>query len=255
MPIGKLVLIGGLDPSLGAGIALDLRIAQSFPTNAYPLITSFALQTDNHFNNLIAVTNDQFQGQWAGALKEPVSAIKMGALGSTKFWQGWIKKIPQIPLVIDPVLQTSTGGNLCREEDHLTTKDIYQEILFPHATVITPNSKEARFFLEEDPTCSIKIFTQKLHEKFGCAVLLTGGHEEKIENILCWNGKTEIIRQKRINKKNIRGTGCAVSTLIAIYLANGKNIPEAVNLALENTYQAIENAQEVSPGVYHLFYS
>lgn len=46
----------------------------------------------------------------------------------------------------------------------------------------------------------------------------------------------------------IHGTGCTLSSAITAYLARGKELPEAVRLAKEYTYNALVEGSDLSIG-------
>ena len=76
----------------------------------------------------------------------PLRAAKTGMLLSAAHIETTarvLRKYPQLQLVVDPVMIASTGDPLL-EPDAI---DAYRELLFPLATLITPNLHEAQALL------------------------------------------------------------------------------------------------------------
>ena len=68
--------------------------------------------------------------------------------------------------------------------------------------------------------------------KFGCAVLLKGGHSINDANdLLCKGTETQWFKGKRIDNPNTHGTGCTLSSAIASNLAKGFTLETSVERA------------------------
>ena len=88
-----------------------------------------------------------------------------------------ISDYPNIPLVLDPVLASGRGDELASDEMVMAMR----ELLVPQATIITPNSMEARRLAQDDDDdkdmphlsqCAGRLL------RMGCEyVLITGTHE------------------------------------------------------------------------------
>jgi hydroxymethylpyrimidine/phosphomethylpyrimidine kinase len=71
-----------------------------------------------------------------------------------------------------------------------------------------------------------------MHERFGCAVLLKGGHQISDANdCLCDGTGIHWFTGKRIDNPNTHGTGCTLSSAIASNLAKGMPLERAVGRA------------------------
>jgi len=104
----------------------------------------------------------------------------------------------------------------------------------PIATVVTPNIPEAEVLSgekiqnKEDMLNVAKL----IGDKYGCAVLLKGGHSINDANDLLYsNGKFKWFDGKRINNPNTHGTGCTLSSAIASNLAKGLSLDESIRNA------------------------
>ncbi len=125
----------------------------------------------------------------------------------------------------------STGASLL-EPDAVET---YRCELLPLAHVITPNLPEAETLLGKKIHSPEEMETaaESLAEKFGCAVLLKGGHLDLAEctDLLWENGNTHSFSSPRLDVKASHGTGCTLAAAVASGLALGKSLPEAVSIA------------------------
>lgn len=225
----KILVLGGYDPSGGAGLAADLRAARAVGVAAFPIATCLAMQTDSHFIALKPIPNAEIDAQIMTLGHHPFGAIKIGALGFLAGWQerfALLKKF-SCPIVLDPVLQSTSGGWLCEPQGREAAALFLSEI-FPHVDLITPNIPEARFLLSglagegngnADLAKQLFQITQK-------AILLKGGHADHSDLVTDFFASQlgiEEISQKRIPGKNMRGTGCFLATAIAGFLTQGNS--------------------------------
>ena len=125
------------------------------------------------------------------------------------------------------------------------------ELLIPQATIITPNSQEARRLCADDgedgksgeggdtpslDQCAQRILTM------GCEfVLVTGTHENTTRVINTLYGIQGMIRADTWDRlpHTYHGSGCTLASAIAAMLANGSSIPEAIFDAQEYTWQTL----------------
>ena len=139
--------------------------------------------------------------------------------------------------------------------------------LLPLATVITPNIPETEVLLEGNSLSGLdskglKITSekemeeaaQKIHEKFGCSVLVKGGHNVNDASDFLYgkNENGEVIAKwfkgRRINNPNTHGTGCTLSSAIAANLAKGESLENAVSKAKEYISGALEAGLDLGKG-------
>jgi hydroxymethylpyrimidine/phosphomethylpyrimidine kinase len=115
------------------------------------------------------------------------------------------------------------------------------------ATIATPNLPELnRLTSEEDPV-SAALHLVGAH---GCAVLIKGGHEEgdaladaliETDNMTSWQGQ-------RIDTTSTHGTGCTLASAIALFLAEGSSLADAVSRAREFVRVALRDAPGLGQG-------
>ena len=85
--------------------------------------------------------------------------------------------------------------------------------------------------------------------KLDCAVLIKGGHldgDEAIDVLLHGGERDELRGERVVDGERVHGTGCALSSAIAAYLAAGRNLVDACREAKQ--YVAERIATPVKPG-------
>jgi hydroxymethylpyrimidine/phosphomethylpyrimidine kinase len=136
----------------------------------------------------------------------------------------------------------TSGARLVTEE----AIDLYKTQLLPRCTLMTPNLDEAQVLLGQEAISAetMERAAAKLHESFGCAVLLKGGHLEGDPLDLLFDGSSyRRWEHERLGGVNTHGSGCMLSAAIAAELAKGALLEEAVNQGLLATRAALANPQ------------
>jgi hydroxymethylpyrimidine/phosphomethylpyrimidine kinase len=181
----------------------------------------------------------------------PVDAFKVGVLGSVEnitVIAEILSDYPDVPLVLDPVLASGRGDELATEE----MAHAMRELLLPRATIITPNSTEARRLADadEDAEPALAVCAQRLIE-LGCEyVLITGTHEPTVEVVNTLYGASGVVRSDTWERLpgTYHGSGCTLASAIAAMLANGLELPEAVREAQDYTWHALARAYRPGMG-------
>ena len=150
-------------------------------------------------------------------------------------------------IVLDPVMVASSGAKLLSDEG---IKALCEQLM-PLAELVTPNIPEAEFL------CGRKIKTQKdmeaaaqtIKEKFGCNVLLKGGHQTGEPNdFLLDKDGSRWFYGERIDNPNTHGTGCTLSSAIAAGLAKGLELEVAVEQAKKYISEALSAMLDLGAG-------
>ena len=241
------LIIGGHDPTGGAGVLAD---AQTLVMNGcYPisLITCLTAQNTINFES-IKVTDTKFFNKIAKVLLKDIpliNAIKIGALGNEEIVQV-VKEIiincKNTPVVLDPVIETSSGGSLINNEGLSEMK--YK--LLSNVDLITPNIKEAKTLTGKHNQQEIIQELNKVKSNF--VLIKDNEKRNKIENSLF--KKNEFIKKWEISKVKgkFQGTGCSMSSSIASNLAKGLRMQESIELAQNSVYQSLQNAIDLGSG-------
>lgn len=227
--------IAGSDSSGGAGIQADIKTMTTNGVYAMSAITALTAQNTTGVTDIMEVT-PKFLEEEIDSIFTDIrpDAIKTGMVSSSELIEVIADKLIEYKaenIVVDPVMVATSGARLISEE----AIDTLKQRLLPLATVITPNIPEAEVLSEmeikseEDMEKAAKVIC----EKFGCGVLLKGGHQLNDANDLLWQKDAEPVwfHGKRINNPNTHGTGCTLSSAIASNLAKGYDLQTAVKYA------------------------
>lgn len=230
----------GLDPSGGAGLQADIEAIAALGGHAAVVCTALTVQDSQRVYGFEAVSPALVRQQAEAVLADlPVAAIKLGMLGSGAIADviaGLLAAHPGIPVVLDPVLAANSGGNLAGD-------DLAQALfrLFPRATVITPNTVEARRLADRD---DLEQAVAALLARGAAHVLLKGGHEpgtEILNRLYSANGLQSESRWQRLPGE-YHGSGCTLASAIAAGLAAGRPLTEAIAHAEAFVATALQRA-------------
>ena len=242
--------VAGSDSSGGAGMQADIKTMTANGVYAMSAITALTAQNTMGVYSVLEVTPDFLKAQLDAVFTDIFpDAVKIGMVSSSAL----IEEIAQAlifyqakNIVIDPVMVATSGATLTKSDAVKTL----QKKLLPLATLITPNIPEAET-LTGMKICNshdMEISAQHLGRKFGCAVLLKGGHSINDANDLLWhNGNIKWFSAKRINTANTHGTGCTLSSAIAANLAKGLPLIKSI----ENAKEYVTNALDFNMNLGH----
>lgn len=234
----RLLTIAGSDSGGGAGIQADLKTFAALQTFGMSVLTALTAQNTLGVQG-VHMLPASFVGEQLDSVLGDLGAdaIKTGMLGTKEIVEVTAAKIREYGIatvVIDPVM-VSTSGHALLQPDAVET---YKTELFPLATVITPNIKEAEHLLGFDVVTmeDMKKAAVALHKMGPKWVLVKGGdkHGEQEDaasatDVLYDGHSFHILRAPRVNTKNLHGTGCTFASAIASYLAKdpGQNVYQA----------------------------
>jgi hydroxymethylpyrimidine kinase/phosphomethylpyrimidine kinase len=225
----SLWIVGGLDPTGGAGALRDFVTAQQrFPMlDVEVAITAWTRQGHGRRASETAVSIAELDAQLEGFGRP--QAIKIGlAPDALAKWLAERLDGIEAPIVLDPVLRASDGGALGSSVEGLRT-------LWNAATLVTPNRAEAAEFVGRDEDDDAALLSALGRDLGAQAVLLKSGRarrEDLVVDRLWREGTIHTIERPRIEGPDPRGTGCALATAIASGLADGQDIETAVERAI-----------------------
>ena len=245
------------DPSSGAGLQADVLTLASIGCYPLSVVTALTVQDTLGVDNVMVFDADWVNEQARAILEDmQVSAFKLGMLGSVEniaVIAEIMADYPDTPLLIDPILSSGRGDELANDEMQAAMMDL----LFPQATLITPNSLEARRLAfsdesEEIENTSLDESAQRLID-MGCEyVLITGTHERTQDVVNTLYGENGLIRAYTWERLpgSYHGSGCTLTSAIAACIAHGLTMEEAVAEAQEYTWQTLKNAFRPGMGQY-----
>lgn len=241
------LVIAGSDSSGGAGLVRDVQVISDFGARASCAITAVTAQTHTRVDAMSMLSPDLLRRQLGAALGlGPVHAIKIGMLGNGAIVRAVLEQLPdrmQVPIVVDPVLSSSSGVALLDPDGVVLLRDH----LLPRSTLVTPNLIEAAALLGAE-MASTDTEQAKLAEellRFGSEyVFLKGGHGWSSDALDVLVSRTQAplaLRAERLNA-SMRGTGCALSSAIAASLAAGASMETACREAKAYVYKQLAEA-------------
>ena len=237
------------DPTSGAGLQADLLTIASLGCHGTSVLTGITVQDSAGVDEVMALDVDWVDDQARTLLEDmSVSAFKLGVLCSAenvRVIAEIMSDYPDIPLVFDPVLASGRGDSLSDEE----VIEAMRELLLPQATIVTPNSLEARRLAatdqdEELESLTLDVCAQRLLQIGAEYVLITGTHEvsSSVTNRLF--NAAGLVRADEWQRLpgSYHGSGCTLASAIAAMLALGADLPDAVQQAQEYTWNTLAHA-------------
>lgn len=246
------------DPSGGAGMQADLLTLASIGCHPLSVVTGITVQDTVGVDSVMALDADWVNEQARAVLEDmQVEAFKLGMLASVEnvaVVAEIVADYPDIPLLIDPILASGRGDELAGDD----IQDAMIELLFPQATLITPNSLEARRLAfaydseDDEENASLDDCANKLLQMGSEYVLITGTHERGSEVINTLYGRNNLIRAYNWERLpgSYHGSGCTLTAAIAACLAHGLSLEEAVAEAQEYTWQTLKAGFRPGMGQY-----
>ncbi len=242
--------ISGHDPSGGAGIQADIEAISHHGCHACSVITALTTQNTVGVKRILPQPAELVAEQINVLFEDfKPSAIKIGVIGSGETAYALHKLIlnhPEIPIIIDPMLTSGTGDPL--SDQTIVTGLV--ELLIPLATLITPNSLEARVLAPQ--AVELKDCGQQLAGS-GCTnVLITGTHENQSEVINTLYNKSGIVNSKIWQRldASYHGSGCTLASSIAAMIALGRDPVSAVLESQRYTWQSLASGYKPGKGQY-----
>jgi hydroxymethylpyrimidine/phosphomethylpyrimidine kinase len=243
----RLLIIAGSDSSGGAGLQADIKTAAAFGVCAMTAVTAVTVQDSTRVHAIHLVSAVLVRDQIAGCLADiGCDAIKIGMLGSAEIVTTIADILEErargIPLVLDPVLASTSGTRLLEEN----AVSVLKQRLFPLTTLLTPNIPEAETLAgtEVDGTNDMRRAGETLRV-LGCkAVLVKGGHAqgETAEDVLVDETGAQEFASPRIRGAGARGTGCMLATAVACGLAQQIPLTRSVVRARKFVREQIRTA-------------
>jgi hydroxymethylpyrimidine/phosphomethylpyrimidine kinase len=244
--------IAGFDPSSGAGITADLMVFAAHSLFGTSCISALTVQSTLGVAALhpvaadvVRATLDQLQDDL------PAAGIKIGMLATAETVEvvaDFLARTPGIPVVLDPVLRSSSGRELLSPAGVA----LLRERLLPLVTWVTPNLEELGVLAGQ------RVTTREDMERAGrvllscyprLTVLATGGHLERPDDLLLEPpGEERWLPGDHIETSSTHGTGCALSSALLSRLVLGDGAFEAAETAKAYVLEALRTATPIGSG-------
>jgi hydroxymethylpyrimidine/phosphomethylpyrimidine kinase len=246
MPVA--LTIAGSDSGGEAGIQADLKTFALLKVHGASAITCVTAQNRKTVSRMEPCSPALVRAQIeAAASAMPLAAAKTGMLYSAaivKEVAAFFRKTPSLPLVVDPVM-VSTSGRPLLQAGGLR---VLRRELLPLATLVTPNVPEAEILLGRKIATvgDLRAAASDIFRRYGCATLAKGGHlpgtSEAVDFLHSSQGEW-LFTTPRIPGEGWHGTGCTYSAGITAWLACGCSLQKAVERAKNHLTRFIYGSQ------------
>ena len=252
--------IAGSDSGGGAGVQADLLTFAALGVHGASVLTALTAQNTVGVRDVHVPPVEFLQAQLDAVLDDlPVAAVKTGMLATEAVVQAVAGaaaagRLPR--LVVDPVLVSSTGARLLDPG----AERAYAEELFPHALVVTPNTREAAALVggAVDTAADAREAARELSRLGPRWVVVKGGHQvdegdgtsggdgepgasaEAVDIVVeSATGALTELRRPRVATRNDHGTGCTFAAATAAGLARGVPVPDALAAAKQFVHEGL----------------
>lgn len=230
----KVFLIAGSEPLGSAGIQGDIKAVSACGGFAAGALTCIVDEDTSHIKGIRTMPVDLIVDQARSFLSDVhADCIKTGLLYDRNIIEavaGLLKDYPEVPKVIDPVMVNSAGTQLIDD----SAIDAYRNMLFPMATIITPNFHEAEVLAGTPVTLDNAEDIIRSIGKYGCSVIIKSiCNGDNLTDVFynSENGTVRRFSKKKIDTRNVNGTGDTFGSAIATYIARKYPLETAVERA------------------------
>jgi hydroxymethylpyrimidine/phosphomethylpyrimidine kinase len=249
--------IAGFDPSSGAGVTADLMVFAAHGLFGTSCITGLTVQSTVGVRATMPVSPEMVKATLdclAGDL--PPVGIKIGMLATAanvmvvaEFLSGLRVEKERVPVLLDPVLRSSSGRALLDAEG----MTVMRESLLPLVDWVTPNLEELGVLTgravrrrEDMPEAALAL--QEMGWELN--VVVTGGHLNPPDDLLVpAEGEMLWLPGKQMVSRSTHGTGCAFSSALLSRLVLGDGVKDAAAMAKRYVAEAIRSATPMGKGI------
>jgi hydroxymethylpyrimidine/phosphomethylpyrimidine kinase len=224
--------VAGSDSGGGAGILADLKTFLACRVHGMSAITAVTVQNSLGVSGIYELPPAAVAEQIASVATDiGVGAAKTGMLGSAEIIEAAADSFSRLgirPLVVDPVAASQHGDPLL----HPDAVGVLIGVLFPLATLITPNLTEVGLLTgrQVSDRDGMAEAARELHAMGPTWVLVKGGHLPSGDALdLLFDGANFIeFRSPRHATMHTHGSGDTLAAAICAGLARGLDVASAV---------------------------
>lgn len=250
-PSGRVLCIGGSDPSGAAGIQADLKTLTALGAYGCTALTAVTVQNQHGVSDVVALPGSVVGAQIDAALSDaPCAAIKTGMLASLDAVYAVSARARSFgsstQVIVDPVLCSSSGRRLLASE---AVAALIKELI-PLSALVTPNLSEAIELTGRTPKSreDLHFLADHFLAMGAAAVLIKGGHplgaaadEALVSDLLrTADGEHAWFERSRVPEPEFRGTGCALASAVAAGVAEGLTLHASVARGIDYITYAMQ---------------
>ena len=241
----KILIIGGHDPSGGAGVMMDANICRLNECHPLTLITTETIQNSEKSKDNFPANEKVLKKQLDFILEDiKPDAIKIGLIGSyeiARVIKNFLVKT-KVPIVIDPVVGPTSGKSFLNKK----AIEFMRDELLPLASIVTPNEDE---LLKLSSKKNIENSIEFFYELGIKNTLVTGKIKNKmIKNYLFSDGSDPLQFKNHLLKGYFHGTGCMLSSLLTIFLAKKFSVVDSCEKASNQTNSYLKLFKKIGKG-------
>lgn len=255
----RVLTIAGTDSGGGAGVASDLRALAACGVHGCVAVTAVTVQDSVAVTGVHVLPPETVAAQIeAVATDIGLDAVKTGMLATAEIITAIAEVCDRVgigaagvtPFVVDPVAASMSGAQLLADE----ALDAFRALLFPRATVLTPNLDEVRLLtgIDVHDRGAQYAAAEALHRMGPRWVLVKGGHLVEDVDVcvdVLFDGTTFAeFPGPRFTTANTHGGGDTMGSAIAAGLARGLTVPAAVGLAKEFVTASVRHSYDLGRG-------
>jgi hydroxymethylpyrimidine/phosphomethylpyrimidine kinase len=253
--IPRILSIAGSDSGGGAGIQADIKTITMLGGHAMTAITAVTAQNSLGVTDVVQLSPAMIAAQIDAVVNDlGVDAVKIGMVGSADAIDAILAHLPNVPIVFDPVMIATSGATLA-DADTIAAFGR----LMRRATIVTPNvpELEALSGLGIANSGDMQNAADVLRDRMRVSVLAKGGHlpddgEGLVYDYLAAFDHGQLLQHvwqsERIETFDSHGTGCTLSSAIAMGLAEGMTPIDAVTRAGDYVRAALTAAPGLGEG-------
>jgi len=246
--------IAGSDPSGGAGIQADLKTFSALGGYGCAVLTALTAQNTTGVTGVLPIPG-QFVSQQLDTLFTDVAidAVKIGMIATADAGRAVAAALRTYRppfVVLDPVMVATSGDRLLAPD----AEAVMREELLPLADLLTPNLDEAAVLLGQERALDAETARQQaisLGASGAARVLVKGGHlrgDLAIDYLVDDDGSLSELSAPRIATANTHGTGCTLSSAIAVLRPGASDWPTAIRAGKAYLTRALAAADELVIG-------
>ena len=227
-----LLVIGGHDPTGGAGISADIETSAYFNYHVLSILTCITVQNTCRVRKIYKIPKNYIIESFKEITKEfKIDVIKIGLLPNIQCSKEVLKilisqKMKNIPIIIDPIINSGSGKKLVTENN---LKFLIKKV-YPLSDLLTPNIDEYNKINKNIKKNSIN------------NILITNFNANKKSITLKLIKNNPAIEKNFIIKKFnevYHGTGCTFSTALACNIGLNNDVNRSIQEALKYMKKAI----------------
>ncbi|ANZ36673.1 bifunctional hydroxymethylpyrimidine kinase/phosphomethylpyrimidine kinase [Lentzea guizhouensis] len=253
----RVLTIAGSDSGGGAGIQADLRTMFACGVHGCVALTAATVQNSLGVTGVHEIPADVVAAQIVSVVSDiGVQAAKTGMLASAAIIEAITPALDsvgigrgRVPFVVDPVSASMHGDQLLAD----SALDALKGLLFPRATLVTPNLDEVRLItgIAVKDRAGQRDAAVALHELGPEWVLVKGGHmwddPECLD--LLYDGRDFVeLPGPRYDTTHTHGSGDTLASSISSALARGASVPEAVRFGKDFIVRSVAAAYPLGSG-------